>query len=320
MAARVYDPSLQRFLQLDSVDVPNRYAFAQSNPIEKYDPSGHSFSFKSMWKRITAIVGYYGIFMALFALTDPLIDGIVSVGWTIAASVGRGLLVGAGAMAARDGLEKAAFGAKISGKEIGMDALAGGLSEATCGLVSSGLDGAIGSAVKVVDAAEEGTPATGFNKLFSALRPRFTEQVEGADASVIGPYKVGRTVAMACKDALEPVWYFAASQIPGAQHMSLRSLGTNACIYFFTSLVSRGVIRDDSFMAESKEIRFTADGTPSGKLLGIVPNRIETISSPAALGVRRFVERGIRYWVFRAPARGAVFARFNDDPDDPYYG
>jgi RHS repeat-associated protein len=38
---RAYNPSLGRFLQLDSYDVPNRYAYAQDNPIEKYDPSGH---------------------------------------------------------------------------------------------------------------------------------------------------------------------------------------------------------------------------------------------------------------------------------------
>jgi RHS repeat-associated protein len=51
MGARVYNPILQRFLQLDSADTANRYAYAQDNPIVKWDPSGHM----ATWLKVALI-------------------------------------------------------------------------------------------------------------------------------------------------------------------------------------------------------------------------------------------------------------------------
>jgi RHS repeat-associated protein len=72
MGARVYNPSLQRFLQADSYDVANRYAYAQDNPIEKYDPSGH----KAKWLKWLVAIG--------LAVAGG-VDGVVSGGLGFAA-------------------------------------------------------------------------------------------------------------------------------------------------------------------------------------------------------------------------------------------
>jgi RHS repeat-associated protein len=39
--SRYYDPDLGRFLQPDSYDVPNKYAYVSNDPVNKVDPSGH---------------------------------------------------------------------------------------------------------------------------------------------------------------------------------------------------------------------------------------------------------------------------------------
>jgi RHS repeat-associated protein len=39
--SRYYDPDLGRFLQPDSFDVPNKYAYVSNDPVNKVDPSGH---------------------------------------------------------------------------------------------------------------------------------------------------------------------------------------------------------------------------------------------------------------------------------------
>ncbi|WP_119344415.1 RHS repeat-associated core domain-containing protein [Facilibium subflavum] len=40
--ARFYNPGLMRFMQRDSYDLLNHYAFANDNPVNKTDPSGHN--------------------------------------------------------------------------------------------------------------------------------------------------------------------------------------------------------------------------------------------------------------------------------------
>jgi hypothetical protein len=66
---RAYNPSLGRFLQLDSYDVPNRYAYAQDNPIEKYDPSGH------MAKWLHQMFRGLGFAMSLIGIASGLFTG-----------------------------------------------------------------------------------------------------------------------------------------------------------------------------------------------------------------------------------------------------
>ena len=39
--SRYYDPDLGRFLQPDSYDVPNKYAYVSNDPVNRIDPSGH---------------------------------------------------------------------------------------------------------------------------------------------------------------------------------------------------------------------------------------------------------------------------------------
>jgi len=42
LKARYYSPELMRFINRDTYDLNNRYAYGDSNPINKEDPSGHS--------------------------------------------------------------------------------------------------------------------------------------------------------------------------------------------------------------------------------------------------------------------------------------
>jgi RHS repeat-associated protein len=57
MGARVYSPSLKRFLQRDSADVANRYAYAQANPIANWDPSGHNSEALNWFLNVAGIAG-----------------------------------------------------------------------------------------------------------------------------------------------------------------------------------------------------------------------------------------------------------------------
>ena len=43
--SRYYDPDLGRFLQPDSYDVPNKYAYVSNDPVNRIDPSGHTDEF-----------------------------------------------------------------------------------------------------------------------------------------------------------------------------------------------------------------------------------------------------------------------------------
>jgi len=57
--ARYYSPKLMRFINRDTYDLSNRYAYGNGNPISNVDPDGHiSFS----WKDLLGLIPGYGIY------------------------------------------------------------------------------------------------------------------------------------------------------------------------------------------------------------------------------------------------------------------
>ncbi len=163
--ARYYDPSLGRFITADTIvqapDNPqtlNRYSYANNNPVNNIDPTGHSwFSklFKSFAKALIQAVAYVVLSPIITpvgagALIGFVTGGLTDNGWSwngaflgaglgalggaafgttgtngflgaLGPKVGLGLLaVGAGYSAATGGLEGLAnFGASVAGAVVG---------------------------------------------------------------------------------------------------------------------------------------------------------------------------------------------------------
>jgi RHS repeat-associated protein len=78
MGARVYDPGQQRFLQWDSADMLNHYAYGQDNPIANYDPSGH-MSLKKLLGIVGGFVTAVGVLLTLVAGVGEGLDALGAV-------------------------------------------------------------------------------------------------------------------------------------------------------------------------------------------------------------------------------------------------
>jgi RHS repeat-associated protein len=123
--ARYYHPELGRFLSPDPL-VPgagdpqnlNRYSYANNNPVNFTDPTGH-FSFKKFFKRIIPII--VGVVVAIVA--PPL--GAPTVGMLAGMSAG-------------------ATGAIVNGSNVLQGALMGGVFGALGGALAPGLFGGLG--------------------------------------------------------------------------------------------------------------------------------------------------------------------------------
>jgi len=175
--ARYYDPLLGRFITPDTIvqnpsdpQTLNRYSYCGNNPINRVDPTGHSW--KKFWKAaVTAIVGTILIVASAGTLT-PVVGAYwagvatramvgATIGGTFAAAtggnIGMGLLTGAvgGAVFAglapglstfSDGIMRGATlggaaGPLTGGASMASNAMAGFLGGAASGAASAGVSG-----------------------------------------------------------------------------------------------------------------------------------------------------------------------------------
>ncbi|MEL6133073.1 MAG: RHS repeat-associated core domain-containing protein, partial [Bacteroidota bacterium] len=152
MGARVYDPSIGRFLSADPFvsfegtgQSLNRYSYVMNNPLSLVDPSG--FFFKKLFKSLKRIVKsifqnpiafIVGVVAAVltFGVVNPLLTG--ALGGSFWGGLGAAVLSGAAAGAA------GSFGATlVATGDLGMAAkagLMGGLTGALSGGLMYGID------------------------------------------------------------------------------------------------------------------------------------------------------------------------------------
>jgi hypothetical protein len=106
MGARVYCSSLKRFLQRDNANVANRYAYAQGNPVEKYDPSGHMAKWLNWLLGVgMSALAVVGSIVSFGAATPALFAADVSVSAAIFASSSALTVVGSSLSLASNSLE-----------------------------------------------------------------------------------------------------------------------------------------------------------------------------------------------------------------------
>ena len=155
MNARLYDPTIARFMSADSI-IPfmydtqafNRYTYVKNNPLKYTDPSGHSWLSKA-WKKtkkwvkkhkdiiikvVVAVVAIAVTFVTAGAAT-PLL-GALGTFW-------GGVAIGAIAGAA-GGATAGVLGTKLYGGSWN-DAFKNGLRGAAAGAIMGGITGGFGS-------------------------------------------------------------------------------------------------------------------------------------------------------------------------------
>ncbi|WP_192483469.1 MULTISPECIES: RHS repeat-associated core domain-containing protein [Cysteiniphilum] len=90
LKARDYDPTSARFLSRDSYDVWNHYSYADSDPVNKIDPSGHL----SQGTKTALNIGIYIIGMLGMILSDGAIGAYFSSANGLSKAFGFGVMVG----------------------------------------------------------------------------------------------------------------------------------------------------------------------------------------------------------------------------------
>ena len=148
MNARLYDPTIARFMSADSI-IPfmydtqafNRYSYVKNNPLKYTDPSGHSWWTKATswvkknWKTIVTVIVAIVVTVITAGLAAPLIGTLGAV-W-------GGIAVGAIAGAA-GGFAGGVVGTKLYGGSWS-DAFKNGLKGAAAGAIMGGISGGFGS-------------------------------------------------------------------------------------------------------------------------------------------------------------------------------
>lgn len=171
--ARYYDPELGRFIQADLlVQAPgnpqtfNRYTYANNNPVNLVDPSGHGWFKKFIGKIVGAVVGAVAfvasgfnpvVGLQAYSLTDSIISGGIAISqganpFRIVGSFAAGLAIGLGTADLIGGISNLGFrmgafalqgaavgaiGSAITQSGIGLGAAFGGGIGATMGFFSS---------------------------------------------------------------------------------------------------------------------------------------------------------------------------------------
>jgi RHS repeat-associated protein len=269
MGARVYDPNLQRFLQLDSMDVSNRYAYAKGNPVLNYDPSGH-FSVSTFFKKLVSLGIYYAIFQVLFLITDQF---ELSAGLLVL----RSAVVGGLAAAGRDGVE-IAQGNHMSARQVGLDTLVGAVGEGLCGLKSmafSAVTNELFPPEELVDSNEITS-----DKLIDFSNPKRKLMSIVSDMTEPAIYGVTSQVIQKKNN-----WYWTATFTLGYGLASLPKFGLNN--------------GDNALIALSKDATSSTVGAVKGAQAAALQKDLLRKS------YYNFVERFVRYDLLRIPARAA---------------
>ncbi len=142
LQARYYSPRLMHFIQRDSYDYINRYAYCGGNPIMRLDLTGHSFFgdvgkfFKEAVPQIAGmLVG--SLIMSTAAATEVLSMGTMTVPVAVGASLAIGLIGGAAGSATTSAVSLAMNHQRLTFKNFGMPVIVG----AAFGLFTEGVAG-----------------------------------------------------------------------------------------------------------------------------------------------------------------------------------
>ena len=149
MNARLYDPSIARFLSADSI-IPdmydtqafNRYSYVKNNPLKYTDPSGHSWLSKA-FKKITKYMNIV-ITVLVVAVVTYLTWGVGTAAFAAAGSGMTGSIAAGAAMGSIAGFTGGVVGTMVNGGSWS-DALKAGLRGALVGAISGAIAGGIGS-------------------------------------------------------------------------------------------------------------------------------------------------------------------------------
>ena len=113
MNARLYDPTIGRFLSADTViQAPydsqsyNRYSYVRNNPLKYTDPTGHSWLSKA-WKKVKR--EYRRFERKVSAHADEIVGVVAMIGGAIMIGTGWGAEFGYGLMATGAGLIKGEY-------------------------------------------------------------------------------------------------------------------------------------------------------------------------------------------------------------------
>ena len=151
MNARLYDPTIARFMSADSI-IPfmydtqafNRYSYVKNNPLKYTDPSGHSWWTKAKkwvkknWKTIVITIVAIAVSFATFGAGMALVGVLGVTNATLGA-----VIVGA-TMGAAGGFAAGVVGTKLYGGSWS-DAFKNGLKGALAGAIMGGISGGFGS-------------------------------------------------------------------------------------------------------------------------------------------------------------------------------
>ena len=104
LQTRYYDPSIGRFISPDSIDYLNNesvdglnlYAYCGNNPVNRFDPSGHAWKWSSFWQGVGYLVTGIG---AIVAGALVIASGVATWPMLLVA----GITIGAGALTTING-------------------------------------------------------------------------------------------------------------------------------------------------------------------------------------------------------------------------
>ncbi len=80
LRARYYNPKIQRFIQRDSYQLLNRYAYVNGNPIMGFDPSGHKTKQTNIWLQLAGAAATILLVWAGYRIGDKWIGASKSSG------------------------------------------------------------------------------------------------------------------------------------------------------------------------------------------------------------------------------------------------
>ncbi|MBF0533232.1 MAG: fibronectin type III domain-containing protein, partial [Candidatus Omnitrophica bacterium] len=136
--ARYYDPAIGRFIQADTiVQAPNdpqtlnRYSYCGNNPVNRIDPSGHSW-WKKWWKPIVTIAVGIVVGVLTAGIGSVFYSGIVGAQW--------GVILSAATSGAIAGAASGAVGGALSGQNVFRSAMMGAAYGALSGAVFGGIN------------------------------------------------------------------------------------------------------------------------------------------------------------------------------------